>query len=103
MRDESFSPENEPAPEESNEPVAQSSERILESETATSYSYIYGNGNGNIHYQGASGKTVLWKLESGVAVMYEVSKVVAKAISNPKAQAAIDRAICFVESLAGLR
>ena len=35
--------------------------------------------------------------------MYEVSKIVAKAISNPKAQAAIDRAIRFVESLAGLR
>ena len=44
MRDKGFSPENEPVPEESNEPDAQSGERILESETTTAYSYIYASG-----------------------------------------------------------
>ena len=37
-------PDEEPAPEESNEPVAQSGEKILESETTTAYSYIYASG-----------------------------------------------------------
>ena len=37
-------PDEEPVPEESNEPVAQSGEKILESETTTAYSYIYASG-----------------------------------------------------------
>ena len=37
-------PDEEPAPEESSEPAAQSSERILESEAIVSYSYIYASG-----------------------------------------------------------
>ena len=36
-------PDEEPAPEERNDPVAQSGEKILESETTSSYSYIYAN------------------------------------------------------------
>ena len=36
--------DEEPAPEESGEPIAQSSEKILESETTSSYSYIYASG-----------------------------------------------------------
>ncbi|MDD6296585.1 MAG: polymorphic toxin-type HINT domain-containing protein, partial [Firmicutes bacterium] len=36
--------DEEPAPEESNEPVGQSGEKILESENTTAYSYIYASG-----------------------------------------------------------
>ena len=50
-------PDEEPAPEESSEPAAQSSERILESEATVSYSYIYADGQLQQEKVTTNGKT----------------------------------------------
>ena len=66
------------------------------------YEY-YGNGNGNVHYHGAKGKEVVWKLVDGVGTMCAVSKGLQKIISAPQVQRTISKAVNAVLSLAGIK